>query len=722
MAHTVFGFQRLSNFALTLLGVVISAVTASGASLSEFATPFAGVTEVKGPRSTLVILLHADDPAFQPNNTRAVVYNRFFGPRKSVATYFDEVSLGQFSIEEAFVTPWLTATDDPATAVDESSSAFLYAGGFVNETTKSAWVIQQVEAMTDFQFSDYDANGDGLVTERELAIYWVFPGNPGNARARGTDPALVPVPSLSQGVQQRLLGRGSDQTPWATITHELGHTLLGLSDLYIAGTYPGVGEFSLMCNHRDGTHLDPWARMKLGWIKPEIVTEDGWFWLSDAETSDRALILHDKARGSKEYFIVENRWPGNSHEDFLAERGIALWRIDEQDATGDWGRKTIDLVWANGPPQPPLLADTCPTPSPALFDGSNQLSAASPAPDWRSGGASGVSLWHLPPASNLAAVYVDIPPRQPFEMVATDAVMAGTPSDLDGYRPSQGVSFPEFYDANRIIASAIASDDRVFTWFDNKKVSIGSSRNLAEHRAPYGFSPPEECAPSDILGIGIASDDRVYAWCVNGKVSAGASWRLDNYRSPESFTLPPGYVPQDIVAMAIAPGDAVNVWYRDGKHSIGSSLDLDAVQDPSAYSLPLGRVPADIAGAGIASDGHTYVWLRGRDGGAPVILTASLVSGSTAEGMDAPLLVKAADAFGNPLVNVAVRVSASTGAFSSAVTSKTNAAGLAQFVWTAPDTAPLEHSGQVILSGTGQRTGFAEGRFSLSVPVIVPFQ
>ncbi|MCB6179055.1 hypothetical protein LHP98_13085 [Rhodobacter sp. Har01] len=119
--------------------------------------------------------------------------------------------------------------------------------------------------------------------------------------------------------------------------------------------YPSPGTLSLMSYNVSAfiPHLDPWSKMKLGWLKPQIITSSGTHTLKNIEkNSDGACILYDPARGEQEYFIVENRWPAGSSEAGLGAQGIAIWHIHErsQDGVGTnhVGRKTVQLVKPDG--------------------------------------------------------------------------------------------------------------------------------------------------------------------------------------------------------------------------------------------------------------------------------------------------------------------------------------------------------------------------------------
>lgn len=332
-----------------------------------------------------------------------------FGASQSVRSLFLENSYGKFTMKEAFVTPWLRAQDDPNTSEwDESSIEYIH--GYPHLAKKSAWVIQQVEKMTSFRFKNFDSNQDGKITTDELCILWIYPGG-GDARMRGTDPAVVPVPSLSQGVATHSLIRGGGGMSVATIAHELGHQALGLPDMYADGTNPGVDQYSLMGDKYPamGTHFDPFSKIKLGWLQPTVVTKSGWYTIPDVERQPAAYILYNPKRGGKDYFIVENRWPGTPHESVLSDTGLAIWRIDEGYTQGDWGRHTIHLLRSGGPGA---------NMENALWDGAETQSSyalgpnSSPAnTNWRDGSASGIVIKNFSKAGSTTTVYFEIPEK-----------------------------------------------------------------------------------------------------------------------------------------------------------------------------------------------------------------------------------------------------------------------------------------------------------------------
>jgi hypothetical protein len=183
----------------------------------------------------------------------------------------------------------------------------------------------------------------------------------------------------------------------------------------------------------------------------------------------------------------------------------------------------------------------------------------------------------------------------------------GTSSDMDHYQDRYG-----YWPAVGIIAMDIASNNAVYTWYNNGTVTKGLSWALDNSVPnPYPFSLPPGKTVSDIVEIAIASDDIVYAFYKDGTVSKGHTFDLDAVQAPYAYTLPPGKTPADIVGISIAKStDHVYAWYRDGKASSGRSWDLDAIRAPYTFTAATGHSPEDLVGVGIAANDHVYSWYR----------------------------------------------------------------------------------------------------------------
>jgi len=314
-----------------------------------------------------------------------------------------------------------------------------------------------------FDYFLYDDNNDDLVTARELLVLFVWaqdaccdhighvnpPGCPPHSggRVRGTDPAQVPVDQdkvANMRVAQAVAGV-AEGVQVGLVTHELGHSLLGLGDLYdidpaACSTYqqvtdgyicdgtwypPRPGVYSFMDNAVLAPafvhHLDPWAKAHLGFLKPLVVTHDGTYTLYDAETQrsfstqntqPEALIIYDPLRTDpyREYFMLENRnitgvpaW----HQD----QGLAVWLINELVPSWPSGlnlRKVVRLIRRSGH----FVGDDV-----SLWDGVDDVQGydlkATSTPrntNWTDGTKSYIEVYDISPAAATMTFKVRMPP------------------------------------------------------------------------------------------------------------------------------------------------------------------------------------------------------------------------------------------------------------------------------------------------------------------------
>ena len=166
-------------------------------------------------------------------------------------------------------------------------------------------------------------------------------GSAGNSAAASANVAMVStydlVPELSD----------SSMTPTTigVLAHELGH-LLGLDDLYdtssSAKAGQGDGPWSLMADGNwngypagsSPAELDPFSRIFLGWIDPQVIAE--------SETGvilppiEEKPVVYELRPAGKEtdYFLISNEQQ-ISFDQALPESGVLIWHIDGAQATPD---------------------------------------------------------------------------------------------------------------------------------------------------------------------------------------------------------------------------------------------------------------------------------------------------------------------------------------------------------------------------------------------------
>lgn len=235
----------------------------------------------------------------------------------------------------------------------------------------------------------------------------------------------------------------SELAAQGVVIHELGHSVLGLGDLYgecggtnrqnVANGYicnnnpnqwfpPEPGLYSTMASYPGSnppssgfvTHLSPWAKVHLGFVIPQFVTHDGSYTLSDTEgirnitqqnTQPEALIIFDPLKGVKEYFVLENRAITGLGANPVDE-GLAIWLINENETNY---RHMVRLVERSGfnVPDTDTLWDGSESP-PDYYDfGTNSSPRNS---NWTDGTQSYIEIYDIAPASNSITFKVRMTP------------------------------------------------------------------------------------------------------------------------------------------------------------------------------------------------------------------------------------------------------------------------------------------------------------------------
>lgn len=410
-----------SIFLLASLGRADDAVP----QVPDFAGELHGakLARAEGKRPVLAVLW---DPQVEgvPAPPAEEVDRLLFGERPSVVDWFRENSRGKLVVERAGCVGWLKAKKPgahywaPCDGTDPDGDGWL--SGHVEK-----WAEAIRGAAETFDLRPYDLDGDGVLAPTELGLLVVIPA-PGpfgtNRPPAGREvPAWEPL--VVQGLTIPVIAEWYTGLPpnFGAPAHELSHLLLGLPDLYMTAPWPfAAAGYSLMDCSYASVHLDPFEKLKLGWLEPTAVSASGEHALPAIETTGRALIVHDAQRGPGEYFLVENRWAEGTYDagvgpqgGGIAQSGIAVWHVIEDPAVydrielptggpGDWGRRGIRLVRANG--------GTPVDDRVALFSAGARLSDdTTPARlAWADGSATGMTIEVLDPAGAEVRVRVTI--------------------------------------------------------------------------------------------------------------------------------------------------------------------------------------------------------------------------------------------------------------------------------------------------------------------------
>jgi M6 family metalloprotease-like protein len=177
------------------------------------------------------------------------------------------------------------------------------------------------------------------------------------------------------------------------------------------------GQLSITDAGHRPVHVDPYHKLKWGWLDPQVAQASGRFTLRAAATTGDALILYNPHVGVDEFFIVENRWRGSSydqHRDPVYGDGLAIWHCIQDPALAkDWGRRAVHLRRAD----PRLDGAGRLQPSLALFDGSVPARGYDLHDDsfpnnlrFRGGAPSRLQLRNISKAGPVMTVDVVVPP------------------------------------------------------------------------------------------------------------------------------------------------------------------------------------------------------------------------------------------------------------------------------------------------------------------------
>ena len=336
-----------------------------------------GVKRVRGARRKVLLVLW--DPHY-PGVTRVAANaadDALFGTGSSVRRYYLENSGGQFTIDRAGTLGWYEA-DRPLSYYDNSRSPHDKMGAAL------------IAANEDVNYASYDTDHDKRLEPNELTLVFAHPGGPGGLiRGGGGSRKLKNMQGGDLRLDGTLINDGveiaiGNPANFPVVAHELGHLLLRLPDMYIDFFTPTAAkQYSLMDNSYSPFHLDPFAKLKLGWAHPRLVLRSGRYTLPDIETRRRVYVLLDPARGTDEYYLLENRWAGTSFDAGIFDQGIGVWHVMEEQSVfsaapppptvsatswmtiaNDWGRSAIRLtrpvlappiddskaLWAGGDP------------------------------------------------------------------------------------------------------------------------------------------------------------------------------------------------------------------------------------------------------------------------------------------------------------------------------------------------------------------------------------
>jgi M6 family metalloprotease-like protein len=297
--------------------------------------------------NSLVLLVDFSD---QGSQVIASSYdNLIYGPgNPSVNDYFQETSYFNF---------FFSTSDLPGTTgwnqMPQTYAYYVNAqNGVGNYPNNSQKMVEDAVAAADavVNFANYDHDGDGLVDglvvmHSGTGGEWSGSTNDMWSHAWQTPSAFATndgVSISSYCTVPEFWTNPGDMTI-GVITHELGHSVFGLPDLYdVDYTSLGLGSWSLMSygswngpNGMGGSpaHMDAWCRTQMNFMPPTNVTMDmQGYPVAPIEQLPDLFRVWTQGNTGQEYYLVEQRtfW---GYDQFLPGFGILIWHIDESVTT-----------------------------------------------------------------------------------------------------------------------------------------------------------------------------------------------------------------------------------------------------------------------------------------------------------------------------------------------------------------------------------------------------
>lgn len=357
------------------------------------------------PKSvTLIVIAWEPKGKGEPPLSATQLQDLFFGTTNSVAHWFEENSQGRYRLEPhssipvigplQSVYPWpfywrndpgyvrnLLCGDpelyceawqnnpykvpppegDSRRHIHNGKVYYLDDEGYIGGHTHS-WAEAVRTASDQINFGDLDLGSDNYLSVDEGLVVTVK----AQASRFGTQRSLTgsDVPKTDFRVDNVKIDKicevyiapphGAEDL--AVAIEEVLHLAANLADQYpdpSGGDYrrhddPGrPGQLALTDAGHKPVHIDPYHKLKWGWLNPQLADHSGRYTLHDVATTGDALILYNPGFGTDEFFILENRWRGNSYDRYRnndMQEGLALWHcIQDTNLSHDWARRAVHL-------------------------------------------------------------------------------------------------------------------------------------------------------------------------------------------------------------------------------------------------------------------------------------------------------------------------------------------------------------------------------------------
>jgi M6 family metalloprotease-like protein len=237
----------------------------------------------------------------------------------SVRDYYFDVSDGRLDLTHE-VTPYFYRAVNPKSWYEDPSAGVGWRARLL--------VTEALEelARRDFDFSLYDANGDGFID----LVSCFYAGSPSWSFGAGLWPQAGEAGFQANGVTARLwqISPLGERLYLGMVCHEIGHALCQWPDLYDQdGSSSGVGVYCIMSTTGFTNPVHPCGPLKYGSNWAETVLLDGMMSAQQAPAAGNHVFVLPHPTVTSEFFLLENRRPSGRDAN-LPSTGLAVWHVD----------------------------------------------------------------------------------------------------------------------------------------------------------------------------------------------------------------------------------------------------------------------------------------------------------------------------------------------------------------------------------------------------------
>lgn len=298
-----------------------------------------------GKRPVLVIPVRYQDTVFETGLVGPRMNQTFFdqsGTAMTIESYMRSLSQGRFEITPAPSFPFTLVHPLKMHCAHRNKQACPEApkGKMLSAFDE----LLNLPVVERYDFSIFDTNGDKKITDDELILVF-YQATLDPFKTGGINRGFINGCAKTERIKKvKLCTRMvlvAERTGKATIAHEIMHSL-GAEDIYGAMSRMNFqlslmgGTVSSAYDKHEYFHLDPWHKMKLGWLEPKIVpvslaqsrfaVDEFKLELASKPGADKALLLYDPARGTSEGYLLEYRAAiAGDFDENTQEAGVRVW-------------------------------------------------------------------------------------------------------------------------------------------------------------------------------------------------------------------------------------------------------------------------------------------------------------------------------------------------------------------------------------------------------------